>query len=145
MKFVATAIIIAAATSVGAHAQTASGTYDPSNGQIVVTIGENIGVLGLEALEGDVLRPASLSDALGAAAQADSGTIAFFNPTGLASGTFDLGAIVTPGTPVANLGFSFTPINGDSTQGQLTVIPEPASLALLGLGGLTLLRRRRTA
>ena len=50
-------------------------------------------------------------------------------------------------TPVTSVTFNFLPKgNGDSIAVdniQLTAIPEPASMTLLGLGGLALLHRRR--
>lgn len=52
------------------------------------------------------------------------------NPAG---GTFNF----TGGTPVANFGFRFAGATG------FTAVPEPASMAALGLGALALLRRRR--
>jgi hypothetical protein len=88
------------------------------------------------------LRPAQLSGAL-SAAQATSSVIAFFNPSGLPTGVFDLGAIVTPGTSVNAIGFSYTPLGRDAVVAPLSVVPEPTSaLALAALGGVAMLRRR---
>ncbi|MEM1108958.1 MAG: PEP-CTERM sorting domain-containing protein [Planctomycetota bacterium] len=85
-----------------------------------------------------------MSDAL-VAAQATESVIAFFSATGLPSGTFSLGPIVTVGTPVGDLGFSFTPVGGETTVAPIAVIPEPATLVLIGLGGLALAGRRKHA
>ena len=136
-----------AAVSIGDEADTAaagaaSGTYDPTTGVVVIEIGAGVGVVGLESLSGDRLLPANLGDAL-AASQTTATTIAFFDPTALEEGSFDLGAIVTPGTAVADLGFAFTPLGGDFTTVNLQVAPEPATLAMLAAGGLALLARRR--
>jgi hypothetical protein len=63
--------------------------------------------------------------------------------TGMAEGVFPLIAgnaeeILTGGVTA---GFPSLPVAGAETQ--ITVIPEPATLGLLGLGGLMFLRRRR--
>lgn len=123
-------------------AMAASGKYDPSTGKIVIEIGSGVGVVGLESLTGGDLVPTNLTDAL-AAAQATSDTIAFFSASGLPTGVFALGAIVKPGTSVGELGFGFTPLGGSLTTVALEVVPEPTTLALLGMGGVALLGRRR--
>ena len=63
--------------------------------------------------------------------------------TGLAEGVFPFVAgdpqqILTGGV---DLNFEALPVAGAETQ--ITVVPEPATLGLLGLGGLMFLRRRR--
>lgn len=127
------------------EAMTASGTYDPETGGVVIEIGSGVGVVGLESLVGGDLVPTNLTDAL-AAAQATEDTIAFFNAAGLAAGTYDLGAIVVPGTPIADLGFGYTPMGGAFTTVGLRVVPEPATAGLmLTLGWLAVRRGRSVA
>lgn len=125
-------------------AMTASGTYDPATGAVVVEIGTGVGVVGLESLAGGTLVPTNLTDAL-AASQATADTIAFFGAGGLPAGEYDLGFIVRPGILVEDLGFGYTPIGGDFTATGLVVVPEPTALAVLGIGGLAAMTRRRHA
>lgn len=122
-----------------ALAGTVTGTYDPSTGVVTLDIGSGVGVVGLES-PGN-LRPDQLSGAL-SAAQATSNVIAFFNPSVLPVGVFNLGAIVTPGTAVSAIGFSYTPIGQQSIVGSLTVVPEPAAGLLAALVAGVAMRQR---
>ncbi len=120
---------------------TAAGTYDITTGEITFELGANIAVIGIEALAGELL-PENLTGEL-AATQATSTVIAFSDIGGLEVGVFDIGNIIPVGTAVTDLGFGFAEVGGPFIQSTLTVIPEPTAAAVLGLGGLTLLRRRR--
>jgi hypothetical protein len=54
--------------------------------------------------------------------------------TGQASGSVDLYALLTSGAPGSASG---------TISGQMSIVPEPATICLLGLGGLALFRRRK--
>ncbi len=59
-------------------------------------------------------------------------------------GSHSLGLIYDPDLDNRDLGFTWVPdLGDDAVEGSVTYIPEPASVALLGLAGLVLLRRRR--
>lgn len=79
--------------------------------------------------------------------QFDENSIAYFFGAGQAfdQGSFNVGAVLATGLGEADLSFEYTPVGGSTTQGVVVVVPEPGSLALLSLGGLALVRRRRAA
>jgi hypothetical protein len=61
-------------------------------------------------------------------------------------GTYRITLDQTPGTTLFVSGDTGEAINVDSTDpGTVTVVPEPASLSLLGIAGILALRRRRSA
>jgi hypothetical protein len=60
--------------------------------------------------------------------------------TGLPEGSYAVG-VYNPSSVLANTARAEDPLSGE---GVVRVIPEPATLALLGVGGLAFLRRRRS-
>ena len=124
-----------------AAAGTAEAIYNTVTGELLFDIGAGVSVVGIESI-GNVL-PANIDNAslFGTPAQLNTDTIAFFNAAGLPLGEDSVGMVLVPGLTQADLGFSYTPIGGPSTIIDVTIIPEPGSLALLGLGGLLMLRR----
>gem|GEM_PF-1396057 len=112
-----------------ADAAPACATCDRSTGEVTLTIGDfNLAVVGFESFGENLLAPSL------AATQAEASAIAFFDPEGLARGTYDLGRVVTAGTAAGDLGFSFTPIGGNSTAFSPGLVPEYGALA--GLAAL---------
>ncbi len=138
------------AVAAGASAQVTAGTVDasfnPSTGEVFAEVGSNVAVFGFEDLTGDAgLLPSNLSSGGLAATQATATVIAFSDIGGLPEGSFTLGSIFPIGSAASDIGFGFSEVGGPFIQSTLTVIPEPTTAAVLGLGGLALLRRRRAA
>ena len=81
----------------------------------------------------------------------NSSALQYFVSSGLPTGESLIGQILpgnlTEGDVVlgTNLLFRFARAGEAPQSGVVTLIPEPTSIALLGLGGLALLRRRRAA
>lgn len=62
------------------------------------------------------------------------------------NGTTSLGTLYDTTKDTKDLKFKYTELGGATIEGAVTytTVPEPATLALFGLGGLVLLRRRRS-
>jgi len=61
------------------------------------------------------------------------------------NGLVSLGTLFDLAKGVQDLTFEYTALGQATQTGRVIFIPEPASMALLGLGGLLMLRRRRAA
>ncbi|XAL98913.1 PEP-CTERM sorting domain-containing protein [Phycisphaeraceae bacterium D3-23] len=142
------ACAIAAAASAG---DAAVATYDATTGDLIFDINGQVQLIGVESI-GNV-RPGEAAGSLtlfgGAvnadATQFDENSIAYFFGANqfFDTGRFEIGPVLATGLGESDITFEYAGADGQSVAGQVIVVPEPGSLALLGLGGLALLRRRR--
>ncbi|XAL98912.1 PEP-CTERM sorting domain-containing protein [Phycisphaeraceae bacterium D3-23] len=137
----------------GARGTEARATYDATTGDLTFSIFGQVQLIGVESI-GNV-RPGEAAGSLtlfgGAvnadATQFDENSIAYFFGANqfFDTGEFEIGTVLATGLTESDIVFEYAGADGQSVSGQVIVVPEPGSLALLGLGGLALLRRRRAA
>ncbi|MFP4144663.1 MAG: hypothetical protein ACLFV3_05925 [Phycisphaeraceae bacterium] len=91
-----------------------AGLYDPDTGEMKLTITGEVTGVRLGSPNAALMKPGSAPElADQAPVQADEAILAWYDEAGLAEGTYDLGQIAEPGTPVEKLFFAFTPGKGD--------------------------------
>jgi hypothetical protein len=152
---------IAAATTVGTVGDGKPDfVYNPSTGHLTfMTDGGTFTTTGGAASFVSSLTISSASGALigaGASSTFAGGTGATLTSTLLSSALtnspgftdgFDIGAVLAPGLTIdqltADLTVKYQSLNGGSLKSSDILVPEPAGLALLGLGAAGLLARRR--
>jgi hypothetical protein len=140
-------------TSASTRSSEASATYDATTGELTFNIFGDVQLVGVQS-NGNFdtgVTPGSLSLFGGAVdadpLQFDEDSIAFFFGAGQAfdQGSVNIGAVLAAGLSESDLTFEYTPVGGTTTQGSVVVVPEPGSITLLGIAGLALVRRRRSA
>ncbi|MFP4356422.1 MAG: PEP-CTERM sorting domain-containing protein [Phycisphaerae bacterium] len=122
-----------------APAGTATATYDYTTGEVIVEVGSDVQLIGIESI-GNVVQGLSPEIDGEGPAQYDEDTVAWFTLTALGEGTYNLGAILPTDLTADDIGFGY-----NTSIAEVTVVPEPATMSLLALGGLVALKRRRKA
>ncbi|MFP4356423.1 MAG: PEP-CTERM sorting domain-containing protein [Phycisphaerae bacterium] len=118
-------------------AGTAAATYDYTTGEVIVEVGSDVQLIGIESI-GNVVQGLSPEIDGEGPAQYDEDTVAWFTLTALGEGTYNLGAILPTDLTADDIGFGY-----NTSIAEVTVVPEPATMSLLALGGLVAIRRRR--
>jgi hypothetical protein len=131
--------------------------YDPATGEVFVSIGEGVLVIGLEGAP-FILGNRNENTPLGGFEQADASGLGQLSFSGLPTGIFNLGALLPPGASspeefaalfdnfVFRSGAPGVPENRSGVQilGPLTpAIPEPGCFCFLSIGFIALASRRR--
>ncbi|MDP6637412.1 MAG: PEP-CTERM sorting domain-containing protein [Phycisphaerae bacterium] len=123
--------------------KTAEALYDVITGELFFDVGDDIAVIGLQSA---MIYSGNIdADGLNGAppVQNDGASLAFFNTTGLPVGEDSVGFMLPAGLALDDIGFSYTPIGLPTVSAPAEFTPEPATMTLLALGGLAMLRRRR--
>jgi hypothetical protein len=133
-------------TAIESTAQTGA-AYDPSTGDVIITLSGNISTAALVSQNGDFeIADIDTSTALGTPGDLSANTIGFAAAS-LPEGVFNIGDVLPANQELStfgNIGLSFTPTGDDSVFVALTLVPEPASLMLVCAAGLMLVGRRRS-
>lgn len=117
--------------------------YDEVTGEVWLDNGGGIVLMELMT-DGNLIQTAAVDDFFTQSPSAvKTDAVQYFDELGLPIGQDGIGAILPPGLDVSQLIFRYQAIGDDPTAGAITVVPEPTTMLLLTLGGLTGLHRRR--